>query len=461
MNTSRFFRLGLVIFLLGGLFACQPDDPQIDISTPTADYSPEVTLRWFYLFEEIDRYAPGYRPPAAARALAYIGLAGYEAAVPGMPEYNSFAGHYRTLRVPTADPNLEYHWPTAVHSAYNTIFRRFYFPYLDAHLLSKISNLNLTVNREFEAQLEPRVYERSIEFGEAVANAVYEWSTSDIVGHGANENPRPASYIPPKGPGLWEPTKPDFTPALFPYWGGVRTFALQESELITEPPIQWSEDPSSEMYRQAKEVEEWVNRIDAGQDEEHRWIGEFWSDDFYEVTFTPAGRWVAITNQVMNIERPSLARAVEIYTKVGMALCDAGISVWKSKFHYNLERPVHYINRNWDANWETNMNNPFTGITGITPEFPAYPSGHSGFGGAAGYILEQEFGANYTMTDYCHKDRAEFRGQPRTFRSFTHMAEENAFSRVPLGVHFRMDCEVGLNQGYLAGQRVEELPWRN
>ena len=64
------------------------------------------------------------------------------------------------------------------------------------------------------------------------------------------------------------------------------------------------------------------------------------------------------------------------------------------------------------------------------------------------------------FTDFCHQGRTEFRGTPRSFNSFIDMSVEDAYSRIPLGVHFRMDCDEGLRLGYLAGQRVLELPWK-
>jgi len=106
------------------------------------------------------------------------------------------------------------------------------------------------------------------------------------------------------------------------------------------------------------------------------------------------------------------------------------------------------------------------GQYGVTPAFPAYPSGHSGFGGAGGKILSSFFEYNashpgtYTFTDFCHQLRTEFLGTPRVFTSFSQLGEEDAYSRIPLGVHFRMDCEVGLEVGRLAAQRVLELPWK-
>jgi hypothetical protein len=80
----------------------------------------------------------------------------------------------------------------------------------------------------------------------------------------------------------------------------------------------------------------------------------------------------------MEIEGLNLDEAVILYAQIGMALCDAGIAIWKSKYHYNLERPIDYIRRNIDADWTTNLNNYISNFIGKNPNFPAYPSGHAG-----------------------------------------------------------------------------------
>lgn len=453
----------LPIFLLVSLAivllfpACQKD--KTEQAGLAKDFNADVPLKWYQLFEEIDRYATGYRPPAAARALGYIGLAAYEAAVPGMPDHNSLATHFSGLSIPQVETGKVYYWPAAVNAAYHTIISNFY-PHIQSSHLAKVAQLNQNFENEFSAQVNSEIYKRSVDFGKAVAEAVTAWSETDAIGHNGYLDAHPASYVPPAGPGLWQPTWPDYTPALFPYWGKVRPFAMKKDDLLAKPPLPWSEGPNSQLYNQAKETQIWVNKIKAGQDGEAHWIAEFWSDDFGGVTFTPAGRWIAIANQVVVLENASLETAVELYAKMGMALCDVGIAVWNSKFIYNYERPIHFIRRNFDSNWESIMNNPATGVNGITPEFPAYPSGHSGFGGAAATVLTDIFGFNYAFTDYCHQNRTEFKGTPRSFNTFIDMAVENAYSRIPLGVHFRMDCDEGLRQGYLAGQRVLDLPWR-
>ncbi|HNM27943.1 MAG TPA: vanadium-dependent haloperoxidase, partial [Saprospiraceae bacterium] len=163
---------------------------------------------------------------------------------------------------------------------------------------------------------------------------------------------------------------------------------------------------------------------------------------------------------VYAIEKPDLQTAVVCNAKLGLALNDAGVGAWNSKYYYNVERPETYIRRVIDPNWHTNLDNPITGDKGITPSFPAYPSGHATFGAAGAEVLASMFGYAYAMTDRCHETRGEFIGKPRTFGSFYEMAQENGWSRVPLGVHFRMDAEEGVRYGTEIGRQVNNLPWK-
>lgn len=447
--------------VLINIWACTVDTPpdKSTVSTPTDRYSSDVSDEWYHLIMEIDRYSPGYRPPAASRAFAYIGLAAYEAAVPGMPEYNSMETSFAGLTIPDFPVNAEHHWGIAVNTAYASMIRVFY-PHIVASHKAKIDALEKKYNEKFKVGISDIVFQNSVSFGRSVALSVYSYSETDKDGHEAYKDPRPASYVPPvtgsNGERLWQPTWPDYTRALFPYWGKVRPFALKEGDKIARPPIQWSNDPNSKFYNQAKETMIWVND---GTDQD-QWIAEFWSDDNFELTFEPAARIISLTHQMSKEEKLNLAQAVELYAKLGMAICDAGIAVWNSKYIYNVERPIDYIRRNIDPNWKTILNNPIAKVYGMTPEFPAYPSGHSGFAGAGTGILSDFFGNNKKFTDYSHHDRVEFRSDPRTYNQILDIGIENAYSRLPLGVHYRMDCDEGIRLGYLAAKRVLDLPWK-
>lgn len=454
--TWKFIILSLTLLFFTWT-GCKKEDP-VSNTNLAAEISAEIPLAWYNLLLEIDRFAPGYRPPAAARAFAYTGLAAYETVVPGMPDYNSLSTVYAQLDLPKIDENAEYHWGIAVNATYAAMFQ-FTYPHVEPKYLDQIKNLESRLNAEWSKAVSEEVVTRSIAWGQDVAEAVIDWSRTDAAGHEAYKNPRPSSYVPPvtgpKGEKLWQPTWPDYTPGLFPYWGKVRPFALKPSELISKPPLPWSEDPNSKFYLQAKETQAWVNDGTLND----VWIAEFWSDDFYELTFEPAGRLVAIANQLVEEDAISLERAVELYAKLGMALCDAGIAVWNSKYIYNVERPITYIRRLIQPDWKTILNNPIARVESLTPEFPAYPSGHSGFGAAGAGILTDIFGQR-TFTDRCHVDRSEFIGIPRTYSNFAELGREDAYSRLPLGVHFRMDCDEGVRLGDLAANRVVHLPWR-
>jgi hypothetical protein len=434
--------------------ACQNDDSVNPTQlTLVKNQDPSVAIDWMELFLEIDRYAQGYRPGPCPRALAYINLAAYESVMKGMPDFKSVKSLYPGLTMPDAHSGEEYHWPTVVNAVYGSLMKRFFpgsviIPDQQTSLQFKILSLEQTYNDEYAAKVPGKIFSRSKEHGEAVANAIWEWSKTDPAGHEAYLNPLPADYNPPVGPGLWQPTPPQYLQAMFPYWGKVRTFAIKEEDKLARPPLTFSENPNSPLYAQAVEVKNIVDNLDFT----NQWIAEFWSDDFVGQMFSPPSRFISITLQVLEKENANLEMVVYTLAKVSLALNDASVACWRSKYFYNVERPVTYINRVIDPNWQPHWNS--------TPNFPAYPSGHATFGAAASEVLSHIFGYNYAMADRSHESRTDFYGMPRSFATFYEMAEENAYSRIPLGVHFRMDAEEGVRLGYLVGRRINDMPFK-
>jgi len=442
----------------------------------TKSFDFKVYKSWNEKYMEIDRFASGNRPGTGPRALAYLGLSAYEAVVAGIPENNSLGNRHYGISLPQAETDKEYYWPACVNESYAFLMKKFFFHMDNGYhdLYQSIDLLQSQLHQQYADKTTPEILERSEAFGKAVATAIYEWEKLDAAGHNAFLDPQPAGYQPPVGPGLWQPTWPDFGSASFPYWGNVRCFAMRQTDLLARPPLPYSEVENSPFYMQALETYNTVNNIQSNGPGAYdaRWRAEFWSDDLMNMTFGPPTRFSAIATQVVELENLDLAQCAELYAKLGMAMSDAGVSVWKSKYVYNVERPVSYIRRIMAqkypeaTTWQSLLNNPLTGAYGLTPSFPTYPSGHSGFSGAGGRILSSVFEYNaehpgtYSFTDLCHQDRAEFLGTPRSFTSFKELADEDAYSRIPLGVHFRMDCEEGVRLGELAAQRVLELPWR-
>lgn len=446
---------GVAILLF--LSSCRKET-QLSDSPPLTRYQAEAAIDWADLFLEVERYAAGYRPGPAPRALAYIGLATYEATISGMPDYRSLAHEFAGLDIPHPENQEIYHWPSVVHGVHATLMPLF-FPHVPIQMITKINLLTEQLNDRYRAEAGIEQFDRSFAYGALVAQTIWTWSKTDTFGHDAYKDPFgtydwQAAY---NGPGDWRPTLPGPGKAVFPYWGQVRTFSLNESEKLCQPPLSYSESPFSAWYAQALEIYAQSNAISPYLRE---WIGEFWSDDLVNLTFSPGPRWLAIANQVLEKEDADLQQAIVTFAKLGLALHDANVACWHSKYVYNVERPETYIQRVIDPNWDTNLTNPLTGEQGISPSFPAYPSGHSTMGAAAAEILGQEFGYSYPLVDQCHAGRIEFNGTPRGFESFYAMAQENAWSRVLLGVHFRMDSDEGVRFGTAIGRSVNRLPWR-
>jgi len=292
---------------------------------------------------------------------------------------------------------------------------------------------------QFQPDLPPGVFNRSVARGQAVGQAIREWADGD--GYAALHN---CAYAPPAGDGLWTPTPPGYRPALQPCWGQIRPLVLEAgSQCSPAPPPAYSEEPDSLFYQEAWEVYDVVNNLTP----EQLAIALYWADD-PGLTGTPPGHSIAILGQVLAQQEASLALAAEAYARVGIAVADAFVACWWTKYEYNLLRPITYVhNVLGDGAWVTPVN---------TPPFPEYTSGHSVQSAAAAQVMTDLFG-EISFTDQTHVSLGY---APRTFASFFAYAEEAAISRLYGGIHFRAAIELGIAQGKCIGQRVSAIGFR-
>lgn len=440
--------IGRRTFLVGGLAGAGalllPDRvaARRTWAMPTAEaYEADVATAWFDQTLRLIRQTPGFSPPVASRALAYTGVSLFESLVPGITDGRSLAGQVRGLQpLPMAGRNAAYDWAIVANSALADIVRHL-FPTASAEDRATINGLEAGVLAGVRHGVPLGVVRRSIDRGHQVAAAIFEWSTTDG-GHEGFSNNFPL-YVPPVGPGLWVPTPPEFLSALQPYWGSCRTFAIPSGAACRPgPPTAYDEDPTSRFFDEAYEVYAAVN----GLTDEQRAIALFWSDD-PGITVTPPGHSVSILSQTLLQRGASLAEAAIAYAKLGMAVADAFICCWHTKFRVNLLRPITYVRSLIDPVWSSLL---------TTPPFPEYTSGHSVQSGAAATVLTDLFG-DAAFTDHTHDDR----GLPsRSFRSFWEAADEAAISRLYGGIHFRPAIELGLEQGRCVGEHVNGLRLR-
>ncbi|MCI1266635.1 MAG: vanadium-dependent haloperoxidase [Saprospiraceae bacterium] len=452
-KTTKIFAL-LTVVIMGFLFSCNPDDNKTSTTNgnlvkDTKDH--DVINRWNTVMLDLDKTAAGFRPCPIARVAGYIGFATYETAVSGMPGYKSLAKNYSGYNVPAFDASKTINYPLAINAATAYMYKQF-FP---NDVPNKILPTEEDLRSKYGKGVNQDVIDNSIAWGTAVAKATYDWAKSDVSVHNSNVDATQGGYQVLPGNGIYR-TETNYplttTAAWFPKYGQGRVFAINGADRIIPPPIAYSEDPKSPYYGQAIEV---YTLVKQGTFDD-KWLGEFWSDDLLNLTFSPPARWFAVANQVYDIDNSNLEKALFTNAKIGMALNDVVVACWDNKYKYQIERPVAYIRKFIDPDFKSILG----GDKGITPPFPAYPSGHSTMGGAAAEVLTADFGIEFPMYDRCHEGRTEFIGRPRFYPNFYLMAEESAYSRVPLGVHWRMDCKAGIDLGYVIGRKVNKLPFK-
>jgi PAP2 superfamily len=418
---------------------------------PATEHSASVATEWFALALQLTQQTPGFSPPVASRAFAYLGLALYESTVPGMPQHGSLAGQLNELSsLPWAQPDEPLHWPTVANAAMATMTRMMFSnasPENKARIDLLERNLPVKYGQDFDPLVvTAEVNNRSESFGKLMAMAIMTWARTDG-GHEAwgplRRNRQP--YVPPSGSGQWSATPPAFAPALLPWWGENRPFALKRADdCPAPPPPPYSEDPASAFYKEAQEVYQLSNQAT----QEQRQFALYWADDPGK-TPTPAGHWVYITTDLLKARKATLAQAAETYARLNIAMADAFIASWHTKYTLNLLRPVTFVQLVIDSNWTPALMG--------TPPFPEYPSGHSVQSSAAAVVLAHAFGADTGFTDNTHNDRG---WGPRTFKNFKAAADEAALSRLYAGIHYRSAVELGKVQGQCVAQRALALKFK-
>ncbi len=402
----------------------------------------DVVVDWMDLFLEVERYCEGMRPNVSARAIAYINLAAYETAAPGMIDLASNDGRLPGFNITNNLGDKQIDWNIALNACYADVMDHFLTNCLPDKP-AQIALLETSSEDEYSNDVDAAIITDSKVWGAQVAETIIAYSQTDTEAEEQALDPQPTSYAPPVAPGNWvftaEPER-----ALFPYWESARTFVATTNETTSIPPIPYSEDTSSDYYQEM--ITAYISNNDARDaDGEQLWIAEFWGDDVTGLTFGPPSRQVSIANQLTTQLDVNLQQTLHMYLMYGFALNDAAVSAWKYKYEHMVQRPSAFIHEFIDDTFETNLSRL---IPWPNPSFPGYPSGHSTFASAAAGVFIDFLGEEINFTDRSHEGRTEFKSEPRSYNNFRDLARENAFSRVPLGVHIEIDCAEGLRLGY-------------
>ncbi len=279
-----------------------------------------------------------------------------------------------------------------------------------------------------------------VKLGKDVANEILAWRSNDgaaVAIAGTNNTYKPD---PNKTPGAWQPTPDGFKPAVLPEWGNVTPFIIGNANtyIPPAPPAIGSEQYAIEL----NQVKALGGKDSTTRTADQTEIATFWAYD-RPGTYTPPGQYNEIAQLAAGNRHSSIIENARLFATLNIAMADASICCWETKYTFDRWRPVTAIREadtdgndktKADANWSSFLN---------TPAFPAYTSGHSTFSGVADSVLTGFFGDNYAFT----ATSFELPGVTRKFTSFRQAAEEDGISRIYGGVHFMSDNIQGLKAG--------------
>ena len=136
----------------------------------------------------------------------------------------------------------------------------------------------------------------------------------------------------------------------------------------------------------------------------------------------PVYRWMDMLERATEAGQPLSAHPHRVYAYVSLAMYDATIAAWDSKYTYNRARP-------------SDMDHKLPTLVDV-PQSPSYPSEHSAAAYAAATVLAAFF--------------------PDREQSYQAMAEQAGLSRVYAGVQFPSDHAAGKELGRQVAQKVIE-----
>ena len=423
----------LSAYLLLVLVSCQPTS-DFDTDNPDLIHQSMKKLTDVIVYDI-------FSPPVASRIYAYPSIAAYETLIHDHPEYQTLAGQLNGLEAaPAPEAGQEYCYPLASLHAFLTVGKAFIFSEQD------IEEFEQPLYEEYDRALSDDVYDRSLDYGDAVAKHILAWANQDRY----KESRSYPKFTVNDAPGRWQPTPPDYMDGIEPHWAAIRPFVLDSaSQFVPPPPTEFSMEEDSPFYQEVKEVYETGVQLDEEQTE----IASFWDCNPYvshhqgHVMFatkkiTPGGHWIGIASIAARQSGADLMKSVETYAVTAVALMDGFISCWDEKYRSNLIRPETLINMHLDEDWVPLLQ---------TPPFPEYPSGHSVISSAAAVALTDLYGDGFAFTD---STEYEYGLPPRDFNSFIQASEEAAISRLYGGIHYMPAIENGVKQGRNVGKLV-------
>jgi hypothetical protein len=288
---------------------------------------------------------------------------------------------------------------------------------------------------------KPHLIANGVAWGHVIADAVLQSRSTD----GFAPQPVPAFHG-AEVTGVWRRTPPAMANGFGIEFASMRPWYLPTpSHYRPSPPHALT---SAEYATDYNEVKEWGVKDGSPRSEDQSELVLFWNGNGTLIWNRVAVR-LAIENGY------DLLATSRLLARLHLAVADAAIACWDSKYRFVFWRPITAIRLgDTDNNADTAPDINWTPWLAATPAHPEYLSGHSTLSGAAAYVLAEAFGEETTF--WVDTDVKNLKKPMRTFDSFADALAEIVNARVFGGIHFRTACARGNAVGFLVAQYVLE-----
>jgi hypothetical protein len=410
-------------------------------------------------------------PGRASRAMAIVHIAVFEVVNAIDRRYQSYLGAPVVGTAASMDAGI-------AQAAHDTLVAL--FPSQKAHCDAVLAADLATMPNDSKKHV-------GILLGKAVAAAILRKVRDDGSNHA--EPLYGSGYFAGKGPGEWRQDPISLLPvAMGAKWGKVRPFVVPSGQAfrVPPPPPLWSTAYAA-AFNEVKALGGDGITTPTVRSDDQTIAGIYWAYDGTPSLCAPPRLYNQIAEVIATQMGSDVTEQARLFALLNVAMSDAGIAIWESKFYYKVWRPVTGIREADPGTGPTGIGdkNPLTSgdaaysplgapasnldAPNFTPPFPAYPSGHAGFGGALFQTLRNVYGRDdipFTfVSDELNGVTVDNAGVvrpllPRTFSSLSQAEEENGQSRIYLGIHWSFDKTMGIAQGRKVANYVFQNAFR-
>jgi hypothetical protein len=170
---------------------------------------------------------------------------------------------------------------------------------------------------------------------------------------------------------------------------------------------------------------------------------------------TNVGNLNSLAQQIAATRNDEITDTARTLAVLNMAVNDAFVAVFDSKYFYTTWRPVTAIPRAGEDGNRWTTATAFTPLIG-TPCFPSYPSAHGTATTSAITVLERAYGrfGNQVTVSHPAGVRADGSAIVLTYTDLKAIVSDVSDARVYGGIHFRFDQDAGEKQGHAVAQYV-------